>query len=112
LPGADHAIRVLDVAPRLEAPVAAATEPSAWRRLAVPLALVFGLGLVAAAAIYAVRRRRARPAAAPPAEALAVFPCGLCDKSLKVKATLVGRKVKCPGCGAVTEVPRSQTRKP
>jgi formylglycine-generating enzyme required for sulfatase activity/serine/threonine protein kinase len=33
------------------------------------------------------------------------FPCGSCNKQLKVKDVLVGKKVKCPGCGQPVVVP-------
>jgi len=37
--------------------------------------------------------------------AMIVFRCSACGKKLSVKETLVGKKVKCPGCGQVTVVP-------
>ncbi len=42
------------------------------------------------------------PAAGPKPLALA---CAACGKSLRVKAELAGKKVKCPGCGQVIAVP-------
>ena len=33
------------------------------------------------------------------------FPCGNCNKQLKVKDELAGKKVKCPGCGQPVVVP-------
>lgn len=33
------------------------------------------------------------------------FRCKKCDKKLKVKDELAGKKIKCPGCGAGTAVP-------
>jgi hypothetical protein len=33
------------------------------------------------------------------------FACPGCGKQLKVKDELAGKKVKCPGCGCVAQVP-------
>ena len=48
-----------------------------------------------------------RPAAAalPKGNAMLTFTCTACQKKLSVKEELAGKKVKCPGCGAVMAVP-------
>src|ERR1019366_5767499 len=33
------------------------------------------------------------------------FPCGNCNKQIKVKDELVGKKGKCPGCGRPVVIP-------
>src|SRR5258708_7718000 len=33
------------------------------------------------------------------------FPCGNCNKPLKVKDEFAGKKVKCPGCGQQVVIP-------
>jgi hypothetical protein len=69
------------------------------------VALAAGLGLW-------VYRRRAPASAAPAAvkaeEARLALRCSGCERKLKVKPELAGKKVKCPGCGAAVPVP-SQT---
>lgn len=35
------------------------------------------------------------------------FRCAQCDKKLKVKDELAGKKIKCPGCGEATAVPKA-----
>ncbi len=40
-----------------------------------------------------------------PAAAPLVLPCSACGKELRIKAALVGKKVKCPGCGQVMLAP-------
>lgn len=37
------------------------------------------------------------------------FRCSHCDKKLKVKDDLAGKKIKCPGCGEPTIVPAAKT---
>lgn len=37
------------------------------------------------------------------------FRCSQCDKKLKVKDELAGKKIKCPGCGDATAVPAAKT---
>jgi hypothetical protein len=80
--------------------------------LGLLLAAVLGPGL------YFVVRRRARPARGgtparddPPAPGAAAavhsFPCAACGKTLRVRATLAGKKVRCRGCGEVVLVPGS-----
>src|SRR5262245_16664682 len=44
----------------------------------------------------------------PAAQAIS-FSCTGCGKPLKVKVELVGKKVKCPGCGTVVVVPSEIT---
>ncbi len=36
------------------------------------------------------------------------FRCAKCDKKLKVKDELAGKKIKCPGCGSATAVPAAE----
>src|SRR5262245_7902656 len=36
-----------------------------------------------------------------------VFTCTSCQKKLSAKDDLAGKKIKCPGCGAVASVPRA-----
>jgi serine/threonine protein kinase len=52
---------------------------------------------------FAVRRRR--EAARGDTAAPVIFACAACGKSLRVKAGLAGKRVKCPGCGAAMPVP-------
>jgi phage FluMu protein Com len=37
------------------------------------------------------------------------FSCNSCNKKLRVKDELAGRKVKCPGCATVLQVPATST---
>jgi serine/threonine protein kinase len=63
------------------------------------------------AVMRSIRHRRAEHS---PAEEAAVatsvsFPCSQCGKTLKGKADLAGKRVKCPNCGKPTRVPGQQT---
>ncbi len=50
-------------------------------------------------------------AAAKKAPPPLLFACAACGKSLKVKADLGGKKVKCPHCGSIAPVPATKARK-
>jgi hypothetical protein len=72
------------------------------------------LAVAAAAAIVLGRRFVGRPAraarvpgrpAAPGGRGVITFACSQCAKSLKARTDLVGKKIKCPGCGSVVVVP-------
>jgi hypothetical protein len=86
---------------------AADTQPTSG--LGWPLALATGLlaVTVAGTGIWWYRRRRVAPAAEPVTEAPRVaLRCSACERKLKVKAELAGKKVKCPQCGAAIPVPQ------
>jgi len=77
--------------------------------LAITVALLASLGLW----LY-VRQRRQKEQpldgstsgnVATTAVALVSVPCASCGKTLKAKAQLAGKKVKCPECGKVVLVP-------
>jgi RNA polymerase sigma factor (sigma-70 family) len=106
--GTDHDIRVLE----LPAPeqIAAAATPTVNPRL-LWAGLLGTAVVVALGGLMLVRRRRA-VAAAPPlpvaadaGAAVIAFACAGCGKNLKAKTAVVGKKVKCPQCGAATVVP-------
>jgi phage FluMu protein Com len=40
------------------------------------------------------------------------FRCSSCNKKLKVKDELAGKKIKCPGCGSPTAVPEPKAQEP
>jgi RNA polymerase sigma factor (sigma-70 family) len=76
------------------------------------LALLIGVSIIGLVVLGIWARRRASNGGAPmsdeEAEAVGAVPitlsCSNCDKRLKVKATMAGKKVKCPQCGNVLEV--------
>jgi hypothetical protein len=86
--------------------------PKSWARgwLAAGLLLAFLTTATLALLgvwLWARRRGRGAPAAAPKADAAPVaFACPGCGHGLKVKAELAGKKGKCPKCGHVLLVPR------
>ncbi len=66
-------------------------------------------------AVWFTRRRRGveqPPAGANPATGSMTFPCSACGKSLKCKAELAGKNVKCPRCHEPTFVPRNIESQP
>jgi hypothetical protein len=72
--------------------------------------------LAALALVFRLRRSRAKPASTPvvarkPASVVSTltFSCS-CGKPLKAKAGLAGKKLKCPGCGALVLVPGSHEK--
>jgi serine/threonine protein kinase len=91
-------------------PVAAA--PAAGGRLWLVAAVVLALPLVVVLLILHVRRRRATGAPAGPAPAavpgLFSFVCPDCEKGLKVRPGLRGKRVRCPGCGSAIRVPAAE----
>jgi hypothetical protein len=122
-------VRIVDVKVRSDAPIpelpppgssVAAGRPGGIRK-GIALALTLGLTGAAALAVLVVLSSRARrgrgaaeapappstneEAARPKAAAFVSFPCSECGKKLKVGAGLVGKKVKCPGCGKAVPVP-------
>jgi len=127
-PGASLEVRVTDFQIRADgfvkasvppAPVAAAPRDSSvslWLiALAVGAFLIFAL--FAVGGWFALRLRR-RPKAAmqtaakPKAPAGIInFACSHCNKRLKVKLAIAGKKVKCPDCGELTQAPRAKSEK-
>jgi predicted RNA-binding Zn-ribbon protein involved in translation (DUF1610 family) len=120
----DLSIRAEDL-PGLPAPVPAPASPPAtggkgWRSAAALLGLALALSVAVPLGVllYVRRPRRAgkapaeapvpggplKPEAAPPAVS---FPCPGCGKSLKARAELAGKKVKCPQCGLAVLVPEA-----
>jgi hypothetical protein len=80
-----------------------------WLMLAMALGLLVCVSLVLGAGVAFFRRRRRRTTSAPatetakdeplaPTTAAVSFACSGCGKNLKVRAELVGKKVKCPHC--------------
>jgi serine/threonine protein kinase len=67
-----------------------------------------------AAVIERLAKLGQTPATAPAAAAKPInFACASCGKSLKVKAELAGKKIKCPGCGKMVAAPAlSQSAEP
>jgi serine/threonine protein kinase len=92
--------------------------PFRWRLwlAAALLVLVITCGL--SGLLYARQKGKAKmglvperrhDAAEPPASPPAVYyPCTACGKTLKVLPASVGKKVKCPGCGAASVVPGAE----
>ena len=54
------------------------------------------------------RRKRLAPANGKVAPAPVTFACPACRKNLKVRAELIGKKVKCPQCGQANILPGNQ----
>jgi Protein of unknown function (DUF1583) len=89
---------------------------SVWMTLAIAFATFMLIALLVSALLFASRRRRtaAVPVSTPlkeqqdllatPSASLS-FPCCGCGKSLKARADLAGKKVKCRDCGKTTLVP-------
>jgi hypothetical protein len=106
-------------APPVGAPDApAAATPEAASKSWLVAFLIVGVALVMLLAIAAglwlflrsrrleepVRGRRQKPDTVN-VSPWAVFPCPDCDRKIKVKAALAGKKVKCPKCGQAVLVP-------
>jgi serine/threonine protein kinase len=84
---------------------------------------IIGVGIVSMLALalwLAVRQRRRtgmvsapvldqQPKAEPISQPIS-FPCAGCGKSLKARAELAGKKVKCPHCGTASLVPETETK--
>ncbi len=73
---------------------------------AAVVVLLAGAGV--AAILY---RRRVKVAPSPSSPSLVSFQCIRCKRGLKGKASHLGHKVKCPGCGEITPVSLSPARK-
>jgi eukaryotic-like serine/threonine-protein kinase len=105
--GADGQTSALDDPPVTVAP---SGRGRLWLVVAFGLALPLGLALLV---LYVHQRRRAAAAGAGPAEPAAPhpvsFPCPECDKGLKVRPGLRGKRVRCPGCGNAVRVPAAET---
>jgi hypothetical protein len=95
-------------------PVAAPPRPGQRGWLAAALVVGVAVAFTLLLGVWLSVTRRRRPASAapdapanpgPPAPAIP-FPCPACGKPLKVKATLAGKKVRCPHCGEAVPVPR------
>jgi serine/threonine protein kinase len=85
--------------------------PRGWAVAAGLVILVVALS--AAGVWWAVRqkRRAGKEASAPAAPVIAVQ-CPGCNRKLKVRADLAGKKVKCPGCGQGVPVPGAALPQP
>jgi WD40 repeat protein len=59
----------------------------------------FAILLCSAGCLWIVRRRRNDEEVAPAPSSPIVVACAQCEQKLKVRAELLGRKVKCPRCG-------------
>jgi hypothetical protein len=106
------------------APPPQAHPPRPRRWLSAAVGVVVLIGLFVAGALFLGRHRRGadrgRPrepspatnAPAVPPQAAVAFPCPGCQRTLKVKAELAGKKVKCPRCAAAVEVPSAQVGAP
>jgi serine/threonine protein kinase/WD40 repeat protein len=92
------------------------TRGKGWLAAALLIGLFLVLGFVALGTWLYFRRRPAETSPAPTAvhdnhavpapSAMAVsFPCSGCRKTLKARAELGGKKVKCPQCGQAVLVP-------
>ncbi len=85
-----------------------AAAPTQGSRPWLLAALVTGLALVflmvLGLAVWILLRKRG--AAEPDAAAIS-FACPTCERTLKTRADMVGKKVKCKACGAVALVPAS-----
>jgi hypothetical protein len=107
--------------PNLPAAAPAKAGGEGWLMAAALLGLATALPLLAALGVrlYAGRSRGAGAGSAPSGQAkpaaagrpLAV-PCTGCGKTLKVRAGLAGKRVKCPGCGGAVLVPSLQPAEP
>jgi serine/threonine protein kinase len=116
-------VRIVDVRIRSDAPLpdqdfvtasAADGKSASGSRRGLAIIVLLGLGLTVSlltlGAWFWVRRSRpaaaaekaTQPAAAP---ALVAFACAECGKNLKAKASLAGKKVKCPQCSRAVLVP-------
>jgi hypothetical protein len=98
--------------PKQPAPPTQPRKADGWGWMAAMV--LGGVGIASSLALGAwlfVRRgrRRGQSAAGKPATVAPPrsFPCSGCGKRLKVKAELVGKKVKCPHCGRAGLVPAS-----
>ncbi|MEA3156704.1 MAG: hypothetical protein QOK44_4293 [Betaproteobacteria bacterium] len=101
-------------------PAPAVQEPrpgsSVWMTLSIAFGTFLLIAILVGALLVASRRRQqtAAPSSAPPSElpgipagasASLAFPCSGCGKTLKARADLAGKKVKCRDCGKTTQVP-------
>jgi len=98
-------------------PAAPAAPPRRSTWILLPILAVF-LSALALGALLLLRRRRpdqAEQQATDLAEAdkstataPVAFRCSGCDKGIKVRVELAGKKIKCPGCGQVVRVPQTR----
>ncbi len=112
--GTDHAIRLWDLSGLTAGEAAPTGAGVRWWLVAAGL-LVLGTGLALAGVWWQRRRRRAaapvpessghgRAGSAPAAATLAVA-CPGCRRTLRARANLAGKRVKCPRCGRAVAVP-------
>jgi len=83
------------------APAAAQSSRSGWLAAACVAGFIFTLLLAGVVALLVFLRQRNASAASNPPTAFVSLTCPACGKKLKIKATLSGKKVKCPQCGNV-----------
>jgi hypothetical protein len=96
-----------------------ATPPKTWAKT---LWLLIPVGIVVPLAVWLGVRRsgktpapKAQPGKPGPAEGVALavtFACSQCGRSLKARAELAGKKVKCRHCGQVLPVPEAGSSSP
>jgi RNA polymerase sigma factor (sigma-70 family) len=110
LPGSDHAIRIWDLNTSAVAPASApapATGPRRWLVVAVGFGFAVLLGVLA---FVLLRRPKTPPETSneptEPATPPLAFSCPKCQKTLKARPNLAGKKVKCPGCASAVTVPK------
>lgn len=103
-------------APLANQPVQAAAQPAPIApgpgnsRMGLLAALAVGLVLCVAFVVWVVVRKRrsaSGPASAP--AATISFACPSCAKPLKIRADLIGKRVKCSQCSAAITVPISES---
>ncbi len=119
-PNAAYDIRYTDLRLRAEsvpnAPGAPTAAPPSRGKFWLPVAL-FGVGILLLVGVWLLWGRRSftEPEAElasvqdEPGQEAVAFPCSECGKSLKARAELTGKKIRCPGCGKVVRALDSET---
>jgi WD40 repeat protein len=101
------------------------TPKASGKKVTLVIGLASFLVITLSLAIWFLLRRRRRTGKIPPNEAAnsnqakpetaapyVSFPCSDCGKSLKAKAGLAGKKLKCPQCGTAVRVPATKRKAP
>jgi RNA polymerase sigma factor (sigma-70 family) len=92
--------------PPVPAPVQAPVEQSAKSHWQLWLALLIGVSVVGFVLLGIWARKRANRKQPNEASAVSIaLSCSNCDKRLKVKAAMAGKRIKCPQCAHRLEVP-------